>query len=98
MLGYLISSSHAWLFDSTSVFSLFTVSLRVYGHLIYLILILAAEGHSIYVRNLPLNVTIAQLEVEFKRFGPIKQGVVQVRSNRVGSESILYTSPSSLFT
>ncbi|XP_075098309.1 nuclear transport factor 2-like [Nicotiana tabacum] len=41
-----------------------------------------AEGHSIYVRNLPLNVTIAQLEVEFKRFGPIKQGVVQVRSNR----------------
>ncbi|XP_009792498.1 nuclear transport factor 2-like isoform X3 [Nicotiana sylvestris] len=43
---------------------------------------LEAEGHSIYVRNLPLNVTIAQLEVEFKRFGPIKQGVVQVRSNR----------------
>ncbi|PHU27502.1 hypothetical protein BC332_05834, partial [Capsicum chinense] len=41
-----------------------------------------AEGHSIYVRNLPLNVTVAQLEVEFKRFGPIKQGGVQVRSNR----------------
>ncbi|KAJ8546233.1 hypothetical protein K7X08_018816 [Anisodus acutangulus] len=39
-------------------------------------------GHSIYVRNLPLNVTVAQLEVEFKKFGPIKQGGVQVRSNR----------------
>ncbi|KAA8547909.1 hypothetical protein F0562_004338 [Nyssa sinensis] len=40
------------------------------------------EGHSIYVRNLPLNVTDAQLEVEFKKFGPIKQGGVQVRSNK----------------
>ncbi|XP_060192254.1 nuclear transport factor 2-like isoform X2 [Lycium barbarum] len=41
-----------------------------------------AEGHSIYVRNLPLDVTVAQLEAEFKRYGPIKQGGVQVRSNR----------------
>ncbi|XP_059283645.1 nuclear transport factor 2-like isoform X4 [Lycium ferocissimum] len=41
-----------------------------------------AEGHSIYVRNLPLDVTAAQLEAEFKRYGPIKQGGVQVRSNR----------------
>ncbi|XP_057492366.1 nuclear transport factor 2-like isoform X2 [Actinidia eriantha] len=40
------------------------------------------EGYSIYVRNLPLNVTVAQLEVEFKKFGPIKQGGVQVRSNK----------------
>ncbi|XP_016477862.1 nuclear transport factor 2 [Nicotiana tabacum] len=41
-----------------------------------------AEGHSIYVRNLPLDVTVAQLDAEFKKFGPIKQGGVQVRSNR----------------
>ncbi|KAK4360711.1 hypothetical protein RND71_019663 [Anisodus tanguticus] len=41
-----------------------------------------AEGHSIYVRNLPLDVTVAQLDSEFKRYGPIKQGGVQVRSNR----------------
>lgn len=41
-----------------------------------------AEGHSIYVRNLPLDVTVTQLEAEFKRYGPIKQGGVQVRSNR----------------
>lgn len=40
-----------------------------------------AEGHSIYVRNLPLDVTVAQLEAEFKKYGPIKQGGVQVRSN-----------------
>ncbi|GMN42098.1 hypothetical protein TIFTF001_011315 [Ficus carica] len=41
-----------------------------------------AEGHSIYVRNLPFSVTAAQLEMEFKRFGPIKQGGVQVRNNK----------------
>ncbi|PSS30512.1 G3BP-like protein [Actinidia chinensis var. chinensis] len=40
------------------------------------------KGYSIYVRNLPLNVTVAQLEVEFKKFGPIKQGGVQVRRNK----------------
>lgn len=42
-----------------------------------------AEGHSIYIRNLPLNITVAQLEFEFKRFGPIKQGGVQVRCDRL---------------
>ncbi|XP_069150373.1 nuclear transport factor 2-like [Solanum lycopersicum] len=41
-----------------------------------------AEGYSIYVRNLPLDVTVAQLEAEFKTYRPIKQGGVQVRSNR----------------
>ncbi|CAO2816380.1 unnamed protein product [Amaranthus hypochondriacus] len=42
----------------------------------------AIEGHSIYVRNLPINVTVVDLEQEFKRFGTIKQGGVQVRYNR----------------
>ncbi|CAK9186003.1 unnamed protein product [Ilex paraguariensis] len=41
-----------------------------------------AEGHFIFIRNLPLNVMVTQLEVEFKKFGPIKQGGVQVRSNK----------------
>ncbi|WOG93245.1 hypothetical protein DCAR_0312526 [Daucus carota subsp. sativus] len=40
------------------------------------------DGHSIYVKNLPLSVTPNQLEMEFKRFGPIKHGGVQVRSNK----------------
>ncbi|KAK6152626.1 hypothetical protein DH2020_012265 [Rehmannia glutinosa] len=40
------------------------------------------EGYSIYIRNLPLNVTVAELEAEFKKFGPIKQNGVQVRSNK----------------
>lgn len=40
------------------------------------------EGYSIYVRNLPMNVTVDQLEEELKRFGPIKHEGVQVRSNR----------------
>ncbi|KAJ7974306.1 ras GTPase-activating protein-binding protein 2-like [Quillaja saponaria] len=40
------------------------------------------EGHSIYIRNLPFSVTVEQLEVEFKKFGPIKQGGIQVRNNK----------------
>ncbi|XP_050223736.1 nuclear transport factor 2 [Mercurialis annua] len=42
------------------------------------------EGHSIYVRNLPFNATEAQLEEAFKKFGPIKRGGIQVRSNKQG--------------
>ncbi|XP_061365973.1 nuclear transport factor 2-like [Gastrolobium bilobum] len=40
------------------------------------------EGHSIYIRNLPLNVSVAQLEEEFKKFGPIKPEGIQVRNNK----------------
>ncbi|XP_073103531.1 nuclear transport factor 2 [Elaeis guineensis] len=41
------------------------------------------EGHSIYIRNLPLNATAEQVEDEFKKFGPIKPGGVQVRSHKI---------------
>ncbi|KAK9138409.1 hypothetical protein Sjap_009003 [Stephania japonica] len=41
-----------------------------------------ADGHSIYIKGLPLNATPSQLEEEFKKFGPIKSGGVQVRSNK----------------
>ncbi|WOK98466.1 G3BP-like protein isoform X2 [Canna indica] len=44
---------------------------------------LEEEGHSIYIRNLPLNATAEQVEEEFKIFGPIKPGGVQVRSHKV---------------
>lgn len=40
------------------------------------------QGHSIYIKNLPLTATAAQLHEVFKRFGPIKQGGVQVRSTK----------------
>lgn len=40
----------------------------------------AADGHSIYIKNLPPDTTTAQLEEEFKKFGPIKSDGVQVRS------------------
>ncbi|KAF2312868.1 hypothetical protein GH714_040924 [Hevea brasiliensis] len=43
-----------------------------------------AEGHSIYVRNLPFNATAAQLDGVFKKFGPIKHEGIQVRSNKQG--------------
>ncbi|XP_077227947.1 nuclear transport factor 2-like [Tasmannia lanceolata] len=42
-----------------------------------------ADGYSIYIKSLPLNATPAQLEEEFQRFGPIKSGGVQVRSNKM---------------
>ncbi|KAM5581198.1 nuclear transport factor 2 [Rosa sericea] len=41
------------------------------------------EGYSIYIRNLPLSVTADQLEVEFKKFGPIKEGGIQVRNKKL---------------
>ncbi|GMJ00049.1 hypothetical protein like AT5G60980 [Hibiscus trionum] len=43
-----------------------------------------AEGHSIYVRNLPYTASPAQLELAFKKFGPIKNNGIQVRSNKQG--------------
>ncbi|KAF5446418.1 hypothetical protein F2P56_032047 [Juglans regia] len=41
-----------------------------------------ADGHSIYVKGLPLNATPALLESEFKQFGPIKIDGIQVRSQK----------------
>ncbi|CAN6470185.1 unnamed protein product [Victoria cruziana] len=41
-----------------------------------------ADGRSIYIRNLPMNATVVHLEDEFKKFGPIKSGGIQVRSNK----------------
>ncbi|PSR86332.1 G3BP-like protein [Actinidia chinensis var. chinensis] len=43
-----------------------------------------ADGYSIYIRGLPMNATPALLEDEFKQFGPIKIGGIQVRSNKQG--------------
>ncbi|KAG7949058.1 hypothetical protein I3843_13G040800 [Carya illinoinensis] len=41
-----------------------------------------ADGHSIYVKGLPVNATPALLESEFKQFGPIKIDGIQVRSQK----------------
>lgn len=51
--------------------------------LIIWLFFLTADGYSIYIKGLPLNATPAMLEDEFIRFGPIKSGGIQVRSNRV---------------
>lgn len=40
------------------------------------------DGHSIYVKGLPLNASITLLENEFKKFGPIKNNGIQVRSQK----------------
>nr|GMC99338.1 putative G3BP-like protein isoform X1 [Ipomoea batatas] len=31
---------------------------------------------------MPFNITVAELEAEFNKYGPIKHGGIQVRSNR----------------
>ncbi|XP_019178704.1 PREDICTED: putative G3BP-like protein isoform X8 [Ipomoea nil] len=41
-----------------------------------------ADGYSIYIKGLPLSATVSLLAEEFKKFGPIKDGGIQVRSNR----------------
>nr|XP_027093093.1 putative G3BP-like protein isoform X1 [Coffea arabica] len=41
-----------------------------------------ADGYSIYIKGLPMNATVTLLENEFKKFGPIRNGGIQVRSNR----------------
>ncbi|XP_020225039.1 putative G3BP-like protein isoform X1 [Cajanus cajan] len=41
-----------------------------------------AEGYSIYVKGLPSNATPSLLENEFKKFGPIKSGGIQVRTQK----------------
>ena len=43
----------------------------------------AADGYSIYVKGLPSNANHFLLENEFKKFGPIKSGGIQVRTQRV---------------
>ncbi|GAB4829047.1 hypothetical protein Ancab_018707 [Ancistrocladus abbreviatus] len=40
------------------------------------------KGFSVYIGNLPLDATVGQVEQEFKKFGPIKLGGVQVRGNQ----------------
>ncbi|KAK7256104.1 hypothetical protein RIF29_29538 [Crotalaria pallida] len=41
-----------------------------------------AEGYSIYIKGLSLNATPAIVENEFKKFGPIKSGGIQVRTQK----------------
>lgn len=55
--------------------SLYSVSLMVFLHIV--------EGHSIYIRNLPLDATVAHVTEEFTKFGPINHGGVQVRIHKV---------------
>ncbi|CAM6076179.1 unnamed protein product [Sphagnum tenellum] len=43
-----------------------------------------ADVHSVYIKNLPTNITAAEVEEEFVRFGPIKPRGVNVRSQKQG--------------
>ncbi|AQL06086.1 Nuclear transport factor 2 (NTF2) family protein with RNA binding (RRM-RBD-RNP motifs) domain [Zea mays] len=41
------------------------------------------QGYSIFIKNLPFHANIEMVEEEFKKFGTIKPGGVQVRHNKV---------------
>ncbi|GAA0169662.1 RNA metabolism protein [Lithospermum erythrorhizon] len=41
-----------------------------------------ADSYSVYIKGLPLNTTYDMLHDEFKKFGPIKDGGIQVRNNK----------------
>lgn len=56
------------------------------------------EGHSIYIKNLPLNATAAQVEEVFSKFGTIRPGGVQVRNHKVYSFFLYEISKPSLKT
>ncbi|THU55658.1 hypothetical protein C4D60_Mb11t08890 [Musa balbisiana] len=43
-----------------------------------------ADGYSIYVKNLPLDATLAQLEEETKRHGPIRPDDLQTSPIMIG--------------
>ncbi|XP_055831568.1 nuclear transport factor 2-like isoform X2 [Solanum dulcamara] len=43
----------------------------------------ATDGYSIYIRGLPPTASVSLLADEFKRFGPIKNGGIQVKNNRL---------------
>ncbi|TVU01879.1 hypothetical protein EJB05_18743 [Eragrostis curvula] len=40
------------------------------------------QGYSVFVKNLPFNASVQMVEEEFKKFGAIKPGGIQVRNNR----------------
>jgi RNA recognition motif-containing protein len=44
----------------------------------------AENGYSIFVRNLPMYANIEFVEEEFKKFGAVKQGGLQVIHHKVG--------------
>lgn len=41
------------------------------------------DGYSIYIKGLPPTATVGLLADEFKKFGPIKNGGIQVKNNRL---------------
>ena len=43
----------------------------------------AADGRSVYVKNLPMNITVAELEKELSNFGAVKPGGVNVKNQKV---------------
>lgn len=54
-----------------------------------MILIVPGEVTSVYVRNLPANVTEAEIDQEFKNFGRIKPDGIFIRVRKVAPHSCI---------
>lgn len=65
---------------SAAFLSLF-VTLKMYIYL--LVCLVPVEIKSVYVRNLPSNISASEIEEEFKNFGTIKPDGVFLRSRKV---------------
>jgi hypothetical protein len=65
-------------------FFFFSSHLYWRGGLVFISLPYSTElGYSIFVKNLPYNATIEMVEQEFRKFGAIKPGGIQVRNRQV---------------
>lgn len=58
------------------------VILELYIHVVYVCHV-PVEFKSVYVRNLPSNISVSEIEEEFKNFGTIKPDGVFLRTRKV---------------
>lgn len=55
----------------------------VYSFFFFLVCLVSVEFKSVYVRNLPSDISASEIEEEFKNFGTIKPDGVFLRNRKV---------------
>jgi RNA recognition motif-containing protein len=80
------------------LYALYTSHRIFHAHQIKLIQdFIPGDGKSIYVKNLPLNITQEELELEFQKFGALKPGGVNLRNQKVRFPMFLFSLRPPLF-
>jgi len=75
------------LHDSHTLSNIVLEFLELKHQVDFLSLIVPGEVTSVYVRNLPANVTEAEIDLEFKNFGRIKPDGIFIRVRKVTPHS-----------